>query len=140
VGRYRQVIEETRERDEAKQAAVQAAVGGPGAAAGRAVGGRAPGRRATASGRGATPTPGAGRAGAVGGRPGGREARRITEREAVRQRVRYFADGLVLGRADFVNQIFRWTRGHFGPLRKDGARRLRGIDTDLRAMRDLQKP
>ena len=156
VGRYRQVIAQTRERDEAKQAAIPAAGGGPGAAAGRAVGGpgavggravggpgavggRAPGRRATASGRGATPTPGAGRTGAVGGRPGGREARRITEREAVRQRVRYFADGLVLGSADFVNQIFRWTRGHFGPRRKDGARRLRGIQTDLRAMRDLQK-
>jgi len=140
VGRYRQVIEETRERDEAKQAAVQAAVGGPGAVAGRAPGRRAVGHRTTVSGRGTTPTPKAGRAGAVGGRPGGREARRITEREAVRQRVRYFADGLVLGRADFVNQIFRWTRGHFGPRRKDGARRLRGIDTDLRAMRDLQKP
>jgi hypothetical protein len=53
-------------------------------------------------------------------------------------RVRYFADGLVLGSRGFVKKIFVTFRDRFGPARKDGARRMRGVDAPLDAMRDLR--
>ncbi|MBK8091745.1 MAG: transposase [Verrucomicrobiaceae bacterium] len=63
--------------------------------------------------------------------------------EALRCRVRYFTDGAVIGGKDFVNAIFRARRSRFGAKRKDGARRLRGVQQDdpaveLHVLRDLQ--
>ena len=56
----------------------------------------------------------------------------------VRCRVRYFSDGAVLGSKEFVNGIFRAYRKRFGPKRKEGARRMKGLETELYALRDLQ--
>jgi hypothetical protein len=54
-------------------------------------------------------------------------------------RVRYFTDGAVLGSREFVNEIFEDSRWRYGAKRQDGARRMRGVDSDqLYAMRDLQ--
>ena len=57
----------------------------------------------------------------------------------LRLRVRYFADGAVLGTRGFVNDVFVALRHRFGPKRADGARRMRGVESDgLYAMRDLR--
>ncbi len=68
-----------------------------------------------------------------------REGGRLSEAELLRCRARYFVDGLVIGSASFVNQVFAWSRGYFGKTRRSGARRMRGVDTTLCTMRDLQK-
>ena len=54
-------------------------------------------------------------------------------------RVRAFGEGLVLGSEAFVEGVFALTREYFGAKRESGARKLRGAETDLRALRDLQK-
>lgn len=60
--------------------------------------------------------------------------------EALRLRIRYFGDGLVLGTKGYVNGIFEEFRSRFGPRRKSGARRLRHLPfAELRTMRDLRK-
>ena len=63
--------------------------------------------------------------------------------QVLRQRVRYFCDGAVLGTAEFVNGVFereQALRNRFGEKRTTGARRMRGADWgDLRVLRDLQK-
>jgi REP element-mobilizing transposase RayT len=46
--------------------------------------------------------------------------------EMLRQRVRYFTDGAVIGSRAFVNETFEAARGRFTEQRKDGARRMRG--------------
>jgi REP element-mobilizing transposase RayT len=68
----------------------------------------------------------------VAGRKG-----RMSEGELLRRRVRYFADGLVIGSAAFVERAWRLTRGEFGPARKSGARRLRSVESPLCSLRDL---
>jgi len=57
----------------------------------------------------------------------------------VRQRVRYFTDGVVLGNRAFVEEIFQAKRRWFSPRRRDGARRLTGLvpECPLRTMRAL---
>jgi len=60
--------------------------------------------------------------------------------EYLRCRVRYFCDGAVFGGREFVEGIFRAYRDRFGPKRKTGARRLRGLGKrGLYVLRDLQK-
>ena len=60
--------------------------------------------------------------------------------EALRLRIRYFGDGLVLGSEAYVNGIFQEFRSHFGPKRRTGARKLRGLPfAELRTLRDLKK-
>jgi hypothetical protein len=56
----------------------------------------------------------------------------------VRCRVRYFSDGAVLGSREFVNGIFTHYRRRFGAKRKDGARRVQGLETELYVLRDLR--
>jgi REP element-mobilizing transposase RayT len=58
----------------------------------------------------------------------------------LRHRVRYFTDGVVFGSRQFVDEIFAQYRPRFGPNRKSGARRLRGLlkEDELFALRDLQ--
>jgi hypothetical protein len=64
---------------------------------------------------------------------------RVPVAEYLRLRVRYFADGAVLGTRGFVNEIFAAFRERFGKKRADGARRLRGVESEsLYALRDLQ--
>ena len=64
----------------------------------------------------------------------------LTMGQVLRLRVRYFTDGVVLGSRNYVNGIFAEYRDRFGPRRKSGARRLRGLDAlgDLATMRDLR--
>ncbi len=50
---------------------------------------------------------------------------KLSRRELLRCRVRYFSDGLVLGSKGFVDGVFAKCRGHFGPARQSGARLLR---------------
>jgi len=57
----------------------------------------------------------------------------------LRCRVRYFCDGTVMGSRGFVEDLFRTYRARFGPKRKDGARRMRGLaDGELYTIRDLR--
>jgi putative transposase len=63
--------------------------------------------------------------------------------EALRRRVRYFADGAVLGSAEFIEEVFereQRLRSRFGERRRSGARRMRGAEWGgLRVLRDLRK-
>ena len=56
----------------------------------------------------------------------------------LRLRVRYFADGAVLGSRGFVDGIFVALRERFGAKRKDGARRLKGVQAELYSLRALR--
>jgi hypothetical protein len=60
----------------------------------------------------------------------------------LRQRVRYFTDGAVIGSKAFVNEAFAAARERFTMKRKDGARRMKGSGKDaagvLWSVRDLR--
>ena len=60
--------------------------------------------------------------------------------QVLRLRVRYFTDGVVLGSRNYVNGVFAEYRDRFGPRRKSGARRMRGLSAlgDLATTRDLR--
>ena len=61
-------------------------------------------------------------------------------RDYVRCKVRYFCDGAVLGTREYVDGIFESYRSRFGGKRKDGARKIRGLQGDgLFALRNLQR-
>ncbi len=47
--------------------------------------------------------------------------------EALRCRVRYFTDGMVVGSREFVDQVFKQSRERFGKKRKTGARPMRNV-------------
>jgi putative transposase len=65
---------------------------------------------------------------------------RVALNDYVRLRVRYFVDGLVMGSRNYVNEVFEKARHRFGPKRKDGARRMRGVQSkDLYVIRDLKR-
>ena len=63
---------------------------------------------------------------------------RLSAAELVRHRVRHFTQGLALGSREWVEQVFIENRDSFGTHRKSGARRLRGTETGLFALRDLK--
>jgi hypothetical protein len=68
-----------------------------------------------------------------------KEGGRISCGEALRLRIRYLKDGLALGSEAYVEEIFLVFRNHFGPKRKTGARKLRGLPfVGLRTLRDLR--
>ena len=62
--------------------------------------------------------------------------------KVIRHRVRYFSDGAVIGRKDFVEEVFAGCRSRFGPKRKTGARKPRGslapMEKTLWSARDLK--
>ena len=58
--------------------------------------------------------------------------------EHLRQNVRYFANGAVLGTRGFVEGIFQATCGRFGSRWNTGARSMGGVDAELFTVRDLQ--
>jgi REP element-mobilizing transposase RayT len=65
---------------------------------------------------------------------------RVPVCDYVRLRVRYFVDGVVMGSRQFVDEVFQAYRHRFGPKRKDGARRMRGVACEgLYVLRDLRK-
>ena len=58
--------------------------------------------------------------------------------EYLRCRVRYFADGSVLGSKAFVEAVFKDQRWRFGPRRKSGAKKVRWLeDIELFTFRNL---
>ena len=61
--------------------------------------------------------------------------------ELLRLRIRYIADGVALGSADFVNGLFTEYRDRFGRRRKSGARSLSKClaPLGLKVIRDLRK-
>ena len=68
-----------------------------------------------------------------------RKKGRLSTWEMLHCRVRYFTDGVVIGSKGFVDSVFEANRERFGVNRKDGARRLRGIESgSLYSMRDLR--
>ncbi len=61
--------------------------------------------------------------------------------QALRQKIRYFSDGAVIGSTGFVDGVFERLKaeGRAGPKRTNGARRMKGADFgDLRSLRDLR--
>ncbi|MGL4400219.1 MAG: hypothetical protein ACRCXD_10150, partial [Luteolibacter sp.] len=52
--------------------------------------------------------------------------REVALHKMLRWKVRYFADGAVIGSRTFVDDYFAQCRDRFGPQRKTGARKLRG--------------
>ena len=64
---------------------------------------------------------------------------RLSLPEVLRCRVRYFTDGLVLGRKVYVDEAFARHRSHFSAKRTDGARSMKGAQWgDLFAARALR--
>jgi REP element-mobilizing transposase RayT len=64
---------------------------------------------------------------------------KLTLSQALRCRVRYFSDGVVLGSKTFVEDVFQRNRDQFGLKRKSGARPLRRAEAgELCTMRDLR--
>jgi putative transposase len=64
--------------------------------------------------------------------------------EVLRCKVRYFSDGMVVGRRDFLDRVFGEARGLFHEKRKSGARPMRGVgwkkkESRLYSMRRLRK-
>lgn len=60
--------------------------------------------------------------------------------QALRCKVRYFCDGAVLGKGDFVDGVFEQSVKKLDSRRKSGARKMKGADWgELRTLRDLQK-
>jgi len=65
---------------------------------------------------------------------------RVALNDYVQLRVRYFVDGLVMGSRAYINEVFEKARHRFGPKRKDGARRMRGVESkELYVLRDLKR-
>jgi len=66
------------------------------------------------------------------------EKGKLSPAELVRLRVRYFTGGVVLGSKEFVEGIFDSQREHFGPKRKQGARRMTESDAPFYTLRHLR--
>jgi len=68
------------------------------------------------------------------------EGGKLPAATALRCRVRYFSDGVVLGSKDFVENVFQKYRVEFGRKRKTGARAMKwGEWGGLCTMRDLRR-
>jgi REP element-mobilizing transposase RayT len=52
---------------------------------------------------------------------------------------RYYLDGVTIGAQQFVEMAYEATREYFGGVRQSGARRMRGVETSLCTLRDLQR-
>ncbi len=64
---------------------------------------------------------------------------KLTLAQALRCRVRYFTDGVVLGSQEFVDDFFDGRREAFGETRRSGGRRMKGAEWGgLRVLRDLK--
>lgn len=55
---------------------------------------------------------------------------KISVSEMIQCKVRYFADGVVIGTKSYVEEVFKTNRKHFPESRKDGARKMRGVEID----------
>lgn len=68
-----------------------------------------------------------------------RDGGRLSLRELVAHRVRYFSDGAALGGREFVQRVFEDFRGMFSPRRVVGPRRIPLVETPLFSLRTLGK-
>jgi len=67
------------------------------------------------------------------------EGGKLTLAQALRCRVRYFTDGVVLGSQGFVDEFFEGQREMFGERRTSGGRRMKGAQWGgLRVLRQLK--
>jgi REP element-mobilizing transposase RayT len=72
-------------------------------------------------------------------KPRARETDELSREQALRIRVRYLTDGVVLGSRRFVDEVFEQCRSRFSPRRADGARQMKGADWGrLFVIRDLR--
>ncbi len=67
-----------------------------------------------------------------------RGAKGLSMGDLVRQRVRAFSEGAVLGSKAFVEEVFAANRRCFGPKRKEGARRMRGSEAPFYVARRVR--
>jgi REP element-mobilizing transposase RayT len=67
-----------------------------------------------------------------------REQGRLPLNDYLHCRVRYFCDGAVFGSREYVNGVFEEFRHRLGPKRKDGARRIKGLNEKLYTLRNLR--
>lgn len=65
------------------------------------------------------------------------ESGQLSESALLHQRMRHFTEGMAIGSRSFLEEIFEQARDVFGPQRQSGARRIRNIETELCALRDL---
>jgi hypothetical protein len=66
-------------------------------------------------------------------------ATELSREQVLRIRVRYLADGAVLGSRRFVDGVFHRCRSRFSARRRDGARRMKGAEWGgLCVLRDLR--
>ncbi|MBX3733516.1 MAG: hypothetical protein KF791_13080 [Verrucomicrobiae bacterium] len=65
--------------------------------------------------------------------------RKVSLPEYLQLRVRYFADGAVLGTREYVDGVFHALQGRWGLRRRDGARPMQGLAGNLCVLRDLRK-
>lgn len=63
---------------------------------------------------------------------------KLSGSEILMHRVRHFVEGAAIGSEDFLEEVFLEARSRFGIRRKSGARKIRGCETELRALRDLR--
>ncbi len=68
-----------------------------------------------------------------------KEGGRLSEADLCLCRTRYFLDAVAIGLRSFVAMNYEATRGYFGSKRRDGARRMRKVESSLCTLRDLQK-
>ena len=74
------------------------------------------------------------------GRTRAHASSRLSVAQIIRHRVRYFADGAVLGSQMFVDEVFASCRQRLGRKRRTGARSMRGADWQgLCVLRDLRE-
>ena len=63
---------------------------------------------------------------------------KLSGSEILLHRVRHFVEGAAIGSEGFLEEVFLEARSRFGIRRKSGARKIRGCETELRALRDLR--
>jgi len=64
---------------------------------------------------------------------------RLSETDLGWCQTRYFLDGVAIGVKAFVEMNYEATREYFGGVRRNGARRMRRINSALCTLRDLQR-
>jgi putative transposase len=72
------------------------------------------------------------------GKVDGEAGAQLSEVELLRRRVRYFADGMMIGTKAFVDFAYRLSRDRFGANRRTGARKMRGVASELHTARVLR--
>lgn len=67
-----------------------------------------------------------------------KEGGRLSEAQLLLCRTRYFIDGFAIGSESYIEHVNALARARFGTKRTSGARRLRGVNSELCILRDLR--